>query len=652
MSNTSFFSPKNNLAKPRQVNGNKNNGTGGSKRFAKKFGKGFGIFAGVALVVLILFYFFALRPALSLMSNVNTLKRDMEDIKVSMAERDLVALETHFDKTEKDLNDLLIARDKNIKWARNFGPTKGYYTDIEHFVKTGNHLIDAGRETIVLVKPFADAGGFKVEETQEVQDLDLMEAFASWIGIMPEIAEDSDLVLEKLALAGTELSKVDASRYPENFRGQPLRSSIEGAQTLLVKLNEAGPDLKKALTIIPPLLGVNAPEKRYMIMFQNDKEMRATGGFWTYFATFRLNNAMLVNHDFTSYGTYNIDHALEPIDPYYTFPTVPGAYVSHLKVERMFARDANISPDLPTAIDQFMNPFWRLSMQQAPAQFKPVDGIFTIDTVMLEELLEITGAVTLNGVTYQSDTVTLELEKIASLALAEQANRKKILGDLMQQMLINVFESDKNLWPKIIDKSIELARRKHIQAWVFDADAQALLEKYNFAGRVVDPVEGDYAFVVSTNLGGGKTNTWFINKTVDHKLEKEGDRWVRTVDINYTYGDKTPEYAVFKTIYQDWIRLYVPQGAELISLDGSEDPAGNAEERNKTYFHGYVRLQPGETKTVTFKYYLPDNLVKDDVYNLYIQKQSGIISEKHTVTVNGNTTDIELDMDEKFQTRL
>ncbi len=649
MNSTSFFSPKNNISKSRQTSNSKNTE---SKNFAKKFGKGFGIFVGVAVVLLLLLYFFALRPAFSLLSNVNTLKADMDNIKVAMAERDLVELEKHFDKTEKDLADLMIARDKNIGWAKSFGPTKGYYNDIEHFVAAGNHLVDAGRETIVLVKPFADAGGFKVEEDQEVVDLDLMDAFAGWIGIMPEIAEDSDLVLEKLALAGEELSHVDASRYPENFRGQPVRSSIEGAQVLLVQLNDAGPDLKKALTIIPPLLGVNAPEKRYMIMFQNDKELRATGGFWTYFATFRLNNAMLVNHDFTSYGTYNIDHALEPIDPYYTFPSVPGAYVNHLKVERMFARDANISPDLPTAVDQFMNPFWQLAMQQAPAQFKQIDGVFTIDTTVLEELLEVTGPVTLNGVTYTSDSVTLELEKIASLALAEQANRKKILGDLMQQMLINVFESDKNLWPKLVDKGIDLARRKHVQVWTFDPESQALLEKYNFAGRIVDPVEGDYAYAVTTNLGGGKTNTWFVNKDVHHKLEREGERWVRTVSLNYTYGDKTPEYAVFKTIYQDWVRLYVPLGSELISLEGSDDPAGEGEERNKTYFHGYIRVQPGQTKALTFKYYLPEDAIEGDTYNLYLQKQSGVITETHTVEVNGQTQEFEIEMDEKVQVKL
>src|SRR5690606_15580511 len=118
------------------------------------------------------------------------------------------------------------------------------------------------------------------------------------------------------------------------------------------------------------------------------------------------------------------------------------------------------------------------------------------------------------------------------------------LGDLMEAMLVNVFEADKNLWPKIIDKAVDLAIRKHILVYFFDADAQALLEKYNFAGRVNQNVEGDYSYVVSTNLGGDKTN-WFTNKSVSHKLEREGDRWVRTVEINYNYTQPSAEFGPF-----------------------------------------------------------------------------------------------------------
>ena len=148
----------------------------------------------------------------------------------------------------------------------------------------------------------------------------------------------------------------------------------------------------------------------------------------------------------------------------------------------MVLRDTNSSPDLPTSIDQFMF-YYNMAMKQAPLEIKPVDGIITIDTAVIEELMEVTGPVTLDGVTYTSDNVVLELERIASLAMAEQRNRKGVLGNLMEAMLINVFESQTDMWSKIIDKAVDLGIRKHIQGYSFTPQAQVLLEKYNLAGR-------------------------------------------------------------------------------------------------------------------------------------------------------------------------
>ncbi|GIW69616.1 MAG: hypothetical protein KatS3mg101_0363 [Patescibacteria group bacterium] len=57
--------------------------------------------------------------------------------------------------------------------------------------------------------------------------------------------------------------------------------------------------------------------------------------------------------------------------------------------------------------------------------------------------------------------------------------------------------------------------------------------------------------VVSTNLGGDKTN-WFVTKVVNHKLEKSGDKWLRTVNIVYTYNQPAGEFA---PLYQAVQRL-------------------------------------------------------------------------------------------------
>jgi hypothetical protein len=310
----------------------------------------------------------------------------------------------------------------------------------------------------------------------------------------------------------------------------------------------------------------------------------------------------------------------------------------------------NYSPDFPTSMDQFMK-FYNLAGRLSPIEIKPVDGIFAIDTEVVRKLLEVTGPVTLNGITYTQDNVVLELEKIASLELREQTGRKKVLGNLMQSMLVNVFQSDKNLWSQLIDTGIGLAINKHVQIYLFDPEAQALVEKYGYAGRIDDPVKGDYSLVVSTNLGGDKTN-WFVHKEVEHYLEKSGDRWMRTVKIKYSYSQPDAEFAPFIKGFKDWVRVYAPAGSEFISVDGTEDGTMTDQERGKVWFSGYVELTPGQTKEMTFKYFLPVNTVETGMWNLRLQKQAGINGETYRIITSGKTNEIKLTKDTQVNTKL
>lgn len=619
--------------------------------------KGLGITSIVLLTILsivaLVAYIYIVSPAISLLTNVNALREDTRLIGEALTNRDLVTLEQVMQQTETDIEEMRVAREEKFGWAKNLTwfRINEFYDDSERFLNAGQLSIDALRETSRIVTPFADAAGLRVSEDQVIEEQEgLMEAFQTWVSIMPDVSSEMDSVLVILTDIGEELAPIDTSKYPEEFRGIAVRSNVEFAKNTLTKAEEFGPDIKEALTIFPELLGVGNPvPMRYMVIMQNDKELRATGGFWTNYATFKIQDALLQS-DFTSKDFYSIDYAIDVIDAYYDFPDAPAPYAKYLKVERWYARDTNSSPDLPTSIDQF-NFYYDLGMQYAPGEIKPVDGIITIDTHVIEEIMRITGPVTVNGITYDANNVVLELERIASLNVTEQINRKGVLGDLMEEMLVNVFESDASVWSQLIEKSVELGIKKHIQGYSTNEQAQALIEKYNLGGRIKDPVDGDYAFVVSSNLGGDKTN-WFVSKRVEHTLSQEDGRWVKTVKLTYTYPEPGPEYAPFIKRFRDWVRVYTPAGTELISIEGSEDGTGDGEERNKKYYHAYVELAPTETKELTFKYYLPEGVITGNDYNFLIQKQAGIDSEEHVVNVNGQTTTIELDRDKWFRTKI
>ncbi len=643
MNNSKFWNSNN------SIKTNKTAKTGGTGKVSSKRIKDLGTAGAIFLVFLVavgvLAYVVVINPAMAVAGKAKILRQDGTEIANALQSRDLVALDVALVKFETDLDVLKNERDKKFGWAKSMKifQLNEFYSDSDRFIQAGHYGVDAMREVEKVAIPFADAAGLKVRADQEVPEQQgLMEAFQSWITLMPQVAGQMDGVIEKVSKVGDELEQVNTEKYPESLFGNDIRSNLEFAKKTLANVNEYGPDIKQALTVFPKILAVGTPEKRYMIIMQNDKELRPTGGFMTNYATFKINNGLLQS-DFTSKDMYSIDRTLDLIDATYDFPDPPASYAKYLKVERWYARDMNSSPDFITSMDQFLK-FYNMAGRLNPLEIKPVDGIIGIDTYVIQELLDITGPVTVSGITYSKDNVVLELEKIASLELREQANRKKVLGDLMEAMLINVFQSDKNLWPKLIDQGVSLALRKHILVYVFDTEAQALVEKYNFAGRLIPDTPGDYSMVVSTNLGGDKTN-WFTSKKVAHTLTQEGDKWLRTVKIDYTYANPSAEYGPFVKGFKDWVRVYAPAGSQFVSVDGSSDGTTTDQELNKTYFTGFMELAPNETRSMTFKYYLPSGKVNGDTYSLAIQKQAGIDVETHTVTVNGKTQEVKLDKD-------
>ena len=613
------------------------------------------IVVSVFAILSIVFLFMVVRPSYKVFAQVKVINEDVRLFEEALKNQDLEAVKGTLEKGKNDIAYFRDVRDKGgFGWTRNFAFTKDYYSDSEHFINAGLILVDGLSEFVVVVDPFTEAAGFKKKVNVEVVDPNagsgLAEAIAAWVRVMPEVADKMDGVIEKIDMVGEEVSSVDPNRYPESLSGFPIKSNIEAAQQYLARASEFGPDIKAALTIIPPMLGVGGAEKRYAIIMQNEAEIRATGGFWTSFATFKVKNATL-SSDFTTNDMYSIDLYISYTDTPWTqpwpLPTAP--YRDFLKVEHTWGRDANFSPDYPTSVDYWLT-FYQKAAYAGHPSAKPLNGVFAMDTKVLSELLKVTGPVSVNGFTYDSESVVLELEKLASLTLAEQAGRKKVLGDVMEEMLFNMYRSERNLWPKFIETAVRLAIEKDILVYVLDdPKAQELLDKYNFSGRIINTNTGDYSYVVSTNLAGDKTN-FFVNKAVDHKIFKESDRWVHEVTIDYSYGQPKPGYEAFANTYRDWVRVYAPAGSTLISLEGSDATTSEdlGEERGKVYFAGHITLPPNEQRTIKFKYEIPASLTANGTYKLYLQKQPGTLMDKHTVTINGKTQTAELVTDKEL----
>jgi len=75
--------------------------------------------------------------------------------------------------------------------------------------------------------------------------------------------------------------------------------------------------------------------------------------------------------------------------------------------------------------------------------------------------------------------------------------------------------------------------------------------------------------------------------------------------------------------YWDYIRVFVPSGAELLGREGVEDGNLAEPEQGMAVWDGMMVLPPGESLEVVFRYRLPERVADSESYQLYVQKQSG-----------------------------
>jgi hypothetical protein len=472
---------------------------------------------------------------------------------------------------------------------------------------------------------------------------------------MDKITPRIDVVADKLNLVRIEIDQINPNRYPENFAGKKVKSKINSFKNAVDQGTKAVSDARPVLKILPRLLGEPEP-KKYLILFQNDAELRATGGFITAYAIVRLEHGKMFVEE--ADDIYKLDETLTQKTP---APDPIKKYLGQTKDGIPFVpywnlRDTNLSPDFKESMLAFEN-IYKYSRDK-----KSIEGIIAIDTQVLARTMNILGEIPAYGTTFSGKTVpecncpqvVYELERIATTKTGYiREGRKDVIGVLMNAIVQKALSSSpKEYWGPLFQTGFELLSEKHILVYMHNEDAQQALESLDWAGRIKS-YEGDYFHLNDTNFAGAKSNL-FVSQTVDQKIEiGEGGIVTKTVTVNYknpfsasNCNEEAKEVFCLNGLYRDWVRLYVPQGSKLIEVMGSQIKSEPKEELGKTYFEARIDVYPQGTGKIIFKYTLPIK-VKGE-YTLLIQKQPGKVGDDYSVTINGKskkfklTTDLEI----------
>ncbi len=529
-------------------------------------------------------------------------------------------------------------------WLRILPFVGGYYADVKGFVGAGVEGL-AALDTI-----FTNLEPSKAELMFDGHVKAGPDRITQAVGMLnksiPELSK-----VEKNFKKGAELVlDIDTGKYPEKFKNRLLRKNIELAKNFIIGAAVAVQDGKEALTIAPQALGVPGA-KNYLLLFQNDKEIRPTGGFMTAFATLKIENGQVSAT--TSDDIYRLDEKLLKICLTKICPLTPPApivkYLPEVSGKPRTAwsmRDSNMSPDVPTSAQQFEK------MYQLLGEGLPFDGIIFIDTQVVEELIEVTGPIDVYGTRYSAETdprcncpnVIYELESYAEIAAKGEKDRKAILGVLMQQLLARAVGADVEKLPQLIETVANLANRKHVIFYLHDEKSQKALSQLNWTGQI-KTFDGDYLHINDSNFAGGKSNL-YVNQTITQEINLQKDGTVKK-KITIEYKNDQPFGIWLNGINRDYVRFYVPKGSKLISSKGSEVAMTTIEDLDKTVFEAFIQVRPQNSRKLEIEYTVPYQPKGN--YELLIQKQPGAKDFEYKVKLNGKkVTEFMFDSDQLF----
>jgi hypothetical protein len=367
-------------------------------------------------------------------------------------------------------------------------------------------------------------------------------------------------------------------------------------------------EISAALDIFRQVSG--SEEKKYLVLFQNNLEIRPGGGFIGAFAVMKISHSQV--RDIQVFDTGVFDKSTPNV------VEAPRPIAEILGTQFWKMKDSNWSPDFRKNAKEAER-FYQMGTGE-----NNIDSVVAINTDVLNSILALTGPVVIEGYPgeYRNENAILQLEYQVEKGYIEQGiakgERKNImseLADVIEQKVQAFTFSEQLALARELEKHL---KQKDIQLFWSDENLQKEIESLGWGGRVKDS-SGDYLMVVDANLLALKSD-YCIKRKMEYDVDLSGETPQVVLNITYEHVCRVKDWMT--TNYRDWLRVYAPAGSYLEETSGQTGEVQFSDELGKKVFGMRVDVPIGETKKITLKYILPQN-VKDKPYTLLVQKQSG-----------------------------
>ncbi len=520
-------------------------------------------------------------------------------------------------------------------------------------VKAATAVLNAGEESLLALESavlIAEDVYGALAEAEELLDAHQVPEEARNFRDLPDDVRVSLLRSLHRSGARMESAKVNLELAQDDLEALDQLAVLPAVTDAIAPFRETIPQLISGLEVLIPvaasieeIAGVGV-DKQWLLLFMNDMEMRPAGGFLGVYGLAVVRDGELVNVEIAD--TYSVDVKVQGDDSYQIPP--PAALQEFVGVTKWYFRDANWSPDFPTAARDATQ-LLRQEIGHVGEPVPEIHGVFGFTPTFGSRLLEITGPITVQGETFTAENLAMKLEFEVEYGYVEEGidftERKAIVGELVDALVDRLMHLPLSEYAVLFSAFEEGFEQKELALYSMDVQTQAVFADAGWAASVANPPKEDVLLVVDANMAALKSDP-AVDRSIAYSVEKINGEYIATTAITYTHNGVFDQ---FTTRYRTYTRVYAPLGSRFISLDGSmqndrlsnpsllPDEVTIADDLGMTSFGAFISIEPGAQGTLTFSYALPDSvveLIESRAYVLRVFKQLG--AKNHTLTLDLN----------------
>jgi hypothetical protein len=375
------------------------------------------------------------------------------------------------------------------------------------------------------------------------------------------------------------------------------------------------------MSLADSLLHTEGKEKTFLVLFQNNLELRPGGGFIGSFGILKVRDGGITH--FAVHDTGNFDGRIpSTVSPPYPMKET-------LRIDSWKLRDSNYAPDFGE------NAKWAETFYQMGQGEERFDGVVAVTANVLTSFLKVTGPVQLEGFpgTYGSDNAIIDLEYQVEQGYLKQdiafGERKSVMGLLGMEILSRIKALPLSKKYELFQTMLEDLRRKDIQLSFKDERLQEAVTAAGWGGAMDHAWKDDYLFLVDANLNSFKSD-YYVERSYAYAIDLSRETPRATLAVTYRHTAQVRDW--FAKDYQTFLRVYVPEGSFLDTVTGAAADPVYGKFLSKKYFGTLIQVPINSEKTVTFEYVLPQDIERE-WYDLKIQKQPGLNDVPVRVTV-------------------